>query len=73
METGKLLLRKSEVLLDVQHPLFEPFNPFLHVTIRKLKEGARLSELFVQMGSFLGMMALEMHLKPFRNDLKLMP
>ena len=59
--------------LDGEHALFEPFNSFLYLTIRKLDEGARLSELFVKMGSFLGMAPAQMHLKPFGDQLKFMP
>lgn len=70
---GELLRNKSEVLLNGTNALFEPFNSFLYLTIRKLDEGARLSELFVKMGSFLGVVSTQMHLKPFGDQLKLMP
>lgn len=54
------------------HSLFEPFNSFLYLAMRKLDEGARLPELFVKMGSLLIMTPAQMHLKPFGDQLKVM-
>jgi len=60
------------MLLDGENALFEPFNSVLYLTIRKLDEGARFSELFVQVGFFLGMAPAQMHLESFGDQLKLM-
>ena len=43
------------MLLNGENALFESLNSFLHLTIRKLDEGPRFSELCVKMGAFLGM------------------
>ena len=34
------MLKKSEMLLDGKNALFEPFNSFLYLAIRKLDKGA---------------------------------
>jgi len=61
------------VLLNGPNTLFEPLDAFLHLTIGKLDKGTRLSELLVNMGSFLSMTPAQMHVKPFGHQLKFLP
>ncbi len=61
------------MLLDGANALFEPFNSFVYLNVRELDKGACFSELFVQIGPFLGMTLAHVHLEPFGDYLKFMP
>lgn len=56
---------------EMADALLEPFHSVLHLTVRKLEEGARLSELLVHMGPLFSVALTHMQLQPFGNQLKL--
>lgn len=59
--------------LDGADPLFEALDSFLNLAIGELNKRTGFPELFIQMGSILGMAPVEVHLKSFGNQLKFMP
>jgi hypothetical protein len=61
------------VLLDGADPLLQAFDAFLNLAVGELDERAGFSELFLKIGSIIGMAPIEMHLKSFGNKLELMP
>jgi hypothetical protein len=61
------------MLLDGADPLFQSLDSLLNLTIRELDERTGFSELFVQIGSIVGMTPVEMQLKSFGHELDLMP
>lgn len=61
------------MLLDGTDPLFQSLDSLLNLTIRELDERTGFSELFVQIGSIVGMTPVEMQLKSFGHELELMP
>ncbi len=67
------MIAQPEVLLDRTDSLFRAFDTFLNLAVRDSDERAGFSELFIQMGSIISVAPLEMHLKSFRNNLKIVP
>lgn len=61
------------MLLDGANPLFEPFDPFLNLAVRKLDERTSFPELLVKMRSIICMTPIKMHLKSLGDELKFMP
>jgi hypothetical protein len=64
---------QAEVLLDGTDSLFEPFDPFLNLALRKLDERTSFPELFVQMRSIICVTPIEVHLKSLGNELNFVP
>ena len=58
------------MLLDGKDPLLQTLDAFLNLPVGELDERAGFSELLVQMRSIIGMTPVEMHLKPFGNQLE---
>jgi hypothetical protein len=61
------------VLLDGADPLLQAFDPFLNLAVGELDERAGFPELFLKIGSIIGMAPVKMHLEPFGNQLKFVP
>ena len=65
-----LLRDESEMLFDSVDPLLQTFDAFLNLPVGKLDERAGFPELLIQIGPIVGMTSIEMHLKPFGNQLE---
>ncbi len=61
------------MLLDGADPLFQPLDSLLDLPVRELDERAGFPELFIQIGSIVGVPPVEMHLEAFGNKLEFMP